>query len=217
MERNIKQHMFNLNIIPVSAFQQNCTVIWDDHKNAAIIDAGGDASKIIQFVEQQNLKVEKLLITHAHLDHIMAVEEIKDYFKVEVFGSQREDQVLFEQLPQICTAYGLPPVAGFLPDHWLDEDDCVKVGELNFHIRHLPGHSPGHIGFFEFNHKIAFTGDVLFRNSIGRTDLYRGDFDQLINTIHTKLFDLDDDFIIIPGHNAHTTIGYEKQHNPFLK
>lgn len=209
--------MFNLQIVPVSAFQQNCSIIWDDEKNAAIIDAGDDAQKIIQFVQEQGLNVQKLLVTHGHLDHIMAVDTLRQYFNVEVFGSHQDDQPLFEQLPEICRSYGFPEVPAFLPDHWLNEGDRVSVGKLNFHIRHLPGHAPGHIGFFDFDNKIAFSGDVLFQNSIGRTDLYRGDFDQLIHTIRTKMFDLDDDFIVIPGHGSHTTIGQEKKSNPFLK
>lgn len=209
--------MFNLQIVPVTAFQQNCSIVWDNQKNTAIIDAGGDAQRLIQFVEEQGLKVQKLLITHGHLDHIMAVEQLRHHFQVEVFGSHLDDKPLFEQLPEICRNYGLPEVPAFLPDHWLKEGDQVQVGELNFTIRHLPGHAPGHIGFFDFANKITFSGDVLFQNSIGRTDLYRGDFDQLINTIQTKLFDLDDDFIVIPGHGRHTTIGQEKKTNPFLK
>ena len=209
--------MFNLQIIPVSPFQQNCSVIWDDNKNAAIIDAGDNADRIIQFVEQQELNVEKLLITHAHLDHIMAVESVRDHFGVPVYGSHLADKPLFEQLPQMCEKFGLPPVKGFLPDHWLTEGDEVTVGALKFNIRHLPGHAPGHIGFFDLENKVAFSGDVLFKDSIGRTDLYLGNFEQLIDTIKTKMFDLEDDFIIIPGHGAHTTIGREKVHNPFLK
>ena len=209
--------MFNLQIIPVSPFQQNCSVIWDDNKNAAIIDAGDNADRIIQFVEQQELNVEKLLITHAHLDHIMAVESVRDHFGVPVYGSHLADKPLFEQLPQMCEKFGLPPVKGFLPDHWLTEGDEVTVGALKFNIRHLPGHAPGHIGFFDLENKVAFSGDVLFKDSIGRTDLYLGNFEQLIDTIKTKMFDLEDDFIIIPGHGAHTTIGIEKAHNPFLK
>lgn len=209
--------MFNLQIVPVSAFQQNCSIIWDEQKNAAIIDAGDDADKLIQFVEQQGLNVQKLLITHGHLDHIMAVDKLRQYFNVEVFGSHQEDKPLFEQLPEICRNYGLPEVPAFLPDHWLNEGDQIQVGTLTFTVRHLPGHAPGHIGFFDFENKITFSGDVLFQNSIGRTDLYQGDFDQLINTIRTKMFDLDDDFIVIPGHGRHTTIGQEKKSNPFLK
>lgn len=209
--------MFNLQILPVSPFQQNCSVIWDEQKTAAVIDAGDNADQIIRFVEQQQLRLEKLLITHAHLDHIMAVQKVAQHFNVPIYGSQLADKPLFENLPSICRQYGLPEVEAFLPTHWLNEGDSLEVGSLHFQIRHLPGHSPGHIGFFEMQNKIAFTGDVLFKDSIGRTDLYQGDFDTLITTIKTKLFPLDDDFIIVPGHGSHTTIGREKAQNPFLR
>ncbi|QLB21663.1 MBL fold metallo-hydrolase [Vespertiliibacter pulmonis] len=209
--------MFNLQIIPVTAFQQNCSIIWDSNKNAAIIDPGGDSQKMIEFVQLQELNVQKILITHGHLDHIMAVETLKHYFGVPAYGSHYADKMLFEQLPEICRNYSFPEVPAFLPDHWLEENDEVKVGDITFTIRHLPGHSPGHIGFFDFKNKIVFSGDVLFQNSIGRTDLHQGNFDQLIHSIRTKLFDLDDDFVIIPGHGSHTTIGQEKKSNPFLK
>lgn len=209
--------MFNLQIIPVSPFQQNCSVIWDNDKNAAIIDAGDDAERIIAFVESQQLKVQKLLVTHAHLDHIMAVDKLRQHFGVDVYGSHIADKPLYENLPQMCQQFGLPAVESFLPDHWLDEGDEVSVGALKFAIRHLPGHAPGHIGFFDFDNKIAFSGDVLFKDSIGRTDLYMGSLEQLLETIRTKMFDLDDDFIVVAGHGPHTTIGREKVHNPFLK
>lgn len=209
--------MFNLQIIPVTTFQQNCSIIWDENKNAAIIDPGGEAEKIIKFVESQSLNVQKILLTHGHLDHIMAVEALKKHFGVTVLGSHQADKVLFEKLPEICRNYNFPEVPAFLPDEWLDERDEINVGDLKFIVRHLPGHSPGHIGFFDLDNKITFSGDVLFQNSIGRTDLYQGNFDQLIETIRTKMFDLEDDFIVIPGHGVHTTIGQEKKHNPFLK
>lgn len=209
--------MLNLQIIPVSPFQQNCSVIWDQHKNAAIIDAGDDAEKIIQFVESQELKVEKLLITHGHLDHIMAADKLRRHFGVEIYGSHIADKPLFERLPEICANYGLPKVDAFLPDHWLDEGDKVQVGELSFSVAHLPGHAPGHIGFFNFENNIVFSGDVLFQNSIGRTDLYMGDYEQLLSTIRNKLLILPDDFVVIAGHGAYTTIGQEKKSNPFLK
>lgn len=209
--------MFNLQIIPVTPLQQNCSVIWDGNKNAAIVDAGGDAQKIIDFVESQQLKVQKLLITHAHFDHIMAVETVKNHFNVPVYGSHKDDIDLFNRLPEVCRNYGFPTVNAFLPDYWLNDGDTLSVGELNFEIRHVPGHSPGHIGFFEHENKIALSGDVLFQNSIGRTDLYKGDLQQLLHSIKTKFFDLPDDFIIIPGHGSHTTIGQEKRSNPFLR
>lgn len=209
--------MFNLQIIPVGVFQQNCTVIWDSNKNAAIIDAGDEAQKIIQFVESQQLNVQKLLITHGHLDHIMAVETVSKHFGVEVYGSNIADKARFDKLPEICRSYGLPEVPAFLPDHWLNEGDKVEVGELCFEVKHLPGHAPGHIGFFDYQNKIAFTGDVLFKNSIGRTDFEQCSLDALLESIRTKLFVLDDDFIIMPGHGSYTTIGQEKKSNPFLK
>lgn len=209
--------MLHFQLIPVSPFQQNCSVIWDDHNNAAIIDAGDEADKIIQFVTEQQLNVQKLLVTHGHLDHIMAVDRLRKHFDVEVLGSHIDDLPLFEHLPEICAEYGFPHVPAFLPDRWLSDGDTVTVGELHFDVRHLPGHSPGHIGFFAFEEGIGFTGDVLFRNSIGRTDLYCGDFDTLIHTIRTKLFDLKDNFIIMPGHGEFTTIGQEKKSNPFLQ
>lgn len=209
--------MLNLQIIPVSPFQQNCTIVWDENKNAAIIDAGDNAAALIRFVEEQRLNVQKLLITHGHLDHIMAVKTVANYFNVKIFGSHQLDQPLFEQLPSSCVCYGLDSVPAFIPDHWLNEGDQINVGSLVFDVRHLPGHSPGHIGFFDFQNKIGFSGDVLFKDSIGRTDLYGGNFDILIQSIKTKLFDLDDDFVILPGHGPHTTVGREKQHNPFLK
>ncbi|MDP8099804.1 MBL fold metallo-hydrolase [Pasteurella atlantica] len=209
--------MFNLQIIPVGAFQQNCSIIWDNQKNAAIVDPGDDGERLIQYIEQNQLNLTKILITHAHLDHIMAADQLRRYFGVEIYGSQQADQPLFEQLGQITEEYGFPRVEGFLPDHWLNEGDVVEFGELKFDIRHLPGHAPGHIGFFDFQNKITFSGDVLFKNSIGRTDLYMGNLEQLLHSIRTKMFDLDDDFIVIAGHGAHTTIGKEKQTNPFLK
>lgn len=209
--------MLNLQIIPVSPFQQNCSVIWDQHKNAAIIDAGDEADKIIRFVDSQGLNVEKLLITHGHLDHIMAADKLRQHYGVEIYGSHIADKPLFEQLPEICANYGLPSVDAFLPDHWLNEGDKVQVGELTFSVAHLPGHAPGHIGFFNFENNIVFSGDVLFQNSIGRTDLYMGDYEQLLTTIRNKLLILPDDFVVIAGHGAYTTIGQEKKSNPFLK
>ncbi len=209
--------MFNLQIIPVGAFQQNCSIIWDDQKNAAIIDPGDEADVLINFIENKQLNLTKILITHGHLDHIMAADKLRTHFGVAIYGSQEEDQPLFEQLGEITQEYGFPRVEGFLPNHWLNEGDLIKVGDLKFDIRHLPGHSPGHIGFFDFENKIVFSGDVLFKNSIGRTDLYKGNFEQLISTIRTKLFDLEDDFVVVAGHGTYTTIGQEKQNNPFLK
>lgn len=209
--------MFNLQIIPVGAFQQNCSVIWDNNKNAAIIDPGDEADKLIQYIESNELKLHKILITHAHLDHIMAADILRQHFNVEIYGSHIGDKPLFQELGQITQDYGFPRVEGFLPDQWANDNDEIKIGDLTFGVRHLPGHAPGHVGFFDFENKICFCGDVLFKNSIGRTDLYMGDLDTLLHSIRTRIFDQDDDFIVVPGHGSHTTVGHEKKTNPFLK
>lgn len=207
----------NIEIIPVTAFQQNCSLIWDDEKNAAIIDPGGEAEKLIQRIEELGLNLKVILLTHAHLDHVGAAEALKQHFNVEIWGPQEEDQFLFESLPEQAQRFGLPHINAFLPDRWLHEGEVINIGDFQFDILHLPGHTPGHIGFIEQAKKAAFTGDVLFQDSIGRTDFPRGNHAQLLASIHEKLFKLNDDMIIIAGHGPYTTIGREKANNPFLK
>lgn len=208
----------NLEIIPVTPFQQNCCLIWDQHNQAAIIDPGGEAFRLIQRIEELGLNLTKILLTHGHLDHIGAVMPLKQHFKVEVIGSNPQDKLLFATLPQQCQRFGLEEIPPFEPDQWLaGEGEILHVGEFQFEVLHLPGHSPGHIGFIEHNKNIAFTGDVLFKNSIGRTDLPGGDHATLLDSIKTKLYPLKDDLLIMPGHGAYTTIGAEKRSNPFLQ
>lgn len=207
----------NIEIIPVTAFQQNCSLIWDDEKNAAIIDPGGEAEKLIQRIEELGLNLKVILLTHAHLDHVGAAEQLKQHFNVEIWGSQEEDLFLFESLPEQAERFGLPHINAFLPDRWLHEGETINIGDFQFDILHLPGHTPGHIGFIEQEKKAAFTGDVLFQGGIGRTDFPRGNYEQLISSIREKLFKLNDDMIIIAGHGPYTTIEREKATNPFLK
>lgn len=214
----MKEDFMNLEIIPVTAFQQNCCLIWDQNNNAAIIDPGGEAHKLIQRIEELGLNLTKILLTHGHLDHIGAVMPLKQHFSVEVIGSNSQDKLLFATLPQQCQRFGVEEVEAFQPDQWLaGEGETINVGEFQFEVLHLPGHSPGHIGFIEHNKNIAFTGDVLFKNSIGRTDLPGGDHATLLHSIKTKLFPLNDEMLIMPGHGGYTTIGAEKRSNPFLQ
>ena len=207
----------NIEIIPVTAFQQNCSLIWDDEKNAAIIDPGGEAEKLIGRIEELGLNLEAILLTHAHLDHVGAAEQVKQHFGVEIWGPQEEDRFLFDSLPEQSQRFGLPNIEAFLPDRWLHEGETIHAGGGIFEILHLPGHTPGHIGFIEKQKKAAFTGDVLFQGSIGRTDLPGGNYTQLISAIREKLFKLNGDMIIIAGHGPYTTIEHEKTNNPFLK
>lgn len=207
----------NVEIIPVTSFQQNCSVIWDDEKNAAIVDPGGEAEKLIAFIEEKQLKLDKILLTHGHLDHVGSAAKLKKHFQVDIWGPNTEDKFLFDSLPEQSRRFGLFEADVFYPDHWLNQEDkTITVGDIKFEVLHLPGHTPGHIGFIEHNKNVAFTGDVLFYNSIGRTDFPRGDHNQLLSSIRKKLFKLNDEMIIVTGHGPATKIGIEKQSNPFL-
>ncbi|WP_439241111.1 MBL fold metallo-hydrolase [Lonepinella sp. BR2474] len=208
----------NIDIIPVTPFQQNCSLIWNDEKKAAIIDPGGDTLKLIKRIEQHGLDLQAILLTHGHLDHVGAAEKLKQHFQVDILGSHSLDKILFDSLPQQSRQFGLFEISAFVPDRWLDtEGEILNIAGFSFEILHLPGHAPGHIGFIEHQEGIAFTGDVLFKQGIGRTDLLGGNHAQLIDTIKQKMFKLPDDMVVLPGHGPHTTIGQEKLNNPFVK
>ncbi|MFC0324040.1 MBL fold metallo-hydrolase [Gallibacterium melopsittaci] len=206
----------NVQIIPVTPFQQNCSVVWDDQKNAAIIDPGGEAERIIQFIQENQLIPRLILLTHGHLDHVGAAAKLKREFSIEIVGPEKSDDYWLQGLPQQAEQFGLPYCAPLTPDRWLNEGDVIAVGDFSFDVLHLPGHTPGHIGFINKVENIAFTGDVLFRRSIGRTDFPGGNFSQLIQSIKEKLWPLDDEMQIVAGHGLLTTIADEKSKNPFL-
>lgn len=204
-------------VIPVTPFEQNCTLLWcEKTKRAAVVDPGGDIQKILAAIAEEGVTVEKLLLTHGHIDHAGATAELAKKLAVPIEGPQAEDAFLLEGLPQQSVRFGFPPAESFLPTRWLNDGDSVHVGEATLLVRHAPGHTPGHVIFFHQPTKLALVGDVLFEGSIGRTDFPRGDFNTLIDSIKNRLFPLGDDVAFIAGHGPMSTFGNERKYNPFV-
>lgn len=204
-------------IVPVTAFEQNCSIIWcDATQHAAVIDPGGDMSRITSVLEERNLRLEKILLTHAHIDHAGATKELASAYNVDIVGPHKEDKFWIDLLPQQSQMFGFPPAQAFDPDRWLDDGDTVTVGNEILEVLHCPGHTPGHVVFFNRGARLAIVGDVLFQGSIGRTDFPKGDFDTLAQSIRGKLWPLGDDVAFIPGHGPMSDIGHERKTNPFV-
>ena len=205
-------------IIPVTPFQQNCMLLWcETTKRAVVIDPGGDLPDIERAIAQAGLTVEKIWLTHGHLDHVGGAADLKARLNVPVEGPHRADQFLLEHVEESARAYGLTGMKNVTPDRWLAEGDTVAIGDLSFAVLHCPGHSPGSVAFVNKEQRLAIVGDVLFAGSIGRTDLPGGDHAQLLKSIADKLMPLDDDVVVISGHGPVTTIGRERDGNPFLR
>lgn len=204
-------------IVPVTPFQQNCSIVWCDKTDqAAIIDPGGDINVIKQTVQELGLTVTKLLLTHGHLDHVGGTEPLAQELNVPVIGPQKEDIFWLQGLPRQSEMFGFPMTEAFDPTQWLEDGDTVTVGEEDLSVLHTPGHTPGHVVFFSDSAKVAFVGDVLFNGGIGRTDFPRGDYQTLINSIKGKLWPLGNDVTFIPGHGPSSTFGRERASNPFV-
>jgi len=204
-------------IVPVTPFSQNCTILWCEKTNkAAVVDPGGDLPKVYAAVEAAGVEVEKVLLTHGHIDHAASARECANHFEVKIIGPHKDDEPLLKALPQQATMFGMPPVEVVEPDQWLVEGDKVKVGEVELQVYHTPGHAPGHVIFVDENSRTAQMGDVLFAGSIGRTDLPGGNHQQLLDTIANKIWQLGDDMTFIPGHGPIGTLGEERASNPFV-
>jgi glyoxylase-like metal-dependent hydrolase (beta-lactamase superfamily II) len=204
-------------IVPVTPFQQNCTILWcEQTKRAAVVDPGGDVDLILSALERTGAEVERILLTHGHLDHAGAAGELAHRFGVPIEGPHRADSYWLEGLAQQAAMFGFPALRPVVPDRWLEEGETVRVGAAEFAVLHCPGHTPGHVVFHHAPDRLALVGDVLFQGSIGRTDFPGGDYDTLIRSIRDKLLPMSDDTVFIPGHGPISTIGAERRTNPFI-
>ncbi len=204
-------------IIPVTPFAQNCTLMWNEaNARGAVIDPGGDVRKILSAAYENKVTIEKVLITHGHMDHAGGAASIAEQLNVPIEGPHKEDLFLIEKLEEQGARYGLAGAKAFEPNRWLEDGDEVTIGGLTVNVVHCPGHTPGHVIFHHPDSNLAQVGDVIFQGSVGRSDFPRGNHDQLVHSIREKLFPLGDDVKFIPGHGLASTFGWERKTNPFV-
>lgn len=203
-------------ILPVTPFQQNCSfLVCEESNKLAIVDPGGDLDHILEAITEIGAEPEKILVTHAHIDHVGAVADLAAKLELPIEGPHKEDQFWIDFLPERSRQYGFPAKV-FMPDRWLDDGDQVTVGQTVLEVVHCPGHTPGHVVFYQPEASLAVVGDVLFAGSIGRTDFPRGNHGHLISSIRDKLFPLGENIAFIPGHGPMSTFGKEKATNPYV-
>jgi glyoxylase-like metal-dependent hydrolase (beta-lactamase superfamily II) len=204
-------------IIPVTPLQQNCTVVWcDATKRAAAVDPGGDLAEIEAVLSEERLTLEKILVTHGHLDHCGGAAELSARSGVPIEGPHEADKFWIDAIPEHGRQFGMSDARSFTPTRWLHHGDTVAVGNEHFEVRHCPGHTPGHIIFYHRDRQLALVGDVLFQGSVGRTDLPGGDHAQLLRSIRENLFPLGDAVKFVPGHGPMSSFGVERQYNPYV-
>jgi glyoxylase-like metal-dependent hydrolase (beta-lactamase superfamily II) len=219
---------FQIVLIPVTAFQQNCSLIWEtETRRCVVVDPGGEPERILAAIAKFDLVVEKILLTHGHLDHAGGAHTLRHVLNVRratttlppvpIIGPDERDRFLLEHIEADAQRHGLPGLRNVVPDQWLHEGEVVELGALRFDVLHCPGHTPGHVVFVEQATRFAIVGDVLFRGSVGRCDFPYGDAAALIHAIHEKLLPLGDDITFICGHGPGSSFGAERQTNPFLQ
>jgi len=208
----------NYTIIPVTPFQQNCTLLWcEATSEAAVVDPGGEVDRILAQIKARGVTPVRILLTHAHIDHVGGSAELAQRLDIPVEGPHREDRPWLDNLERQGEMFGLPPVRPVTPDRWLQQDDQVRFGEQRLQVLHCPGHTPGHLVFFHPEERLALVGDVLFQGSIGRTDFPGGDHATLLRSIRERLWPLGDDVRFIPGHGPMSSFGEERRSNPFVR
>lgn len=208
----------NAGMVPVTAFQQNCTILFDtDDRQGVVVDPGGDIDKVLAVLKDNAINAGAIWITHGHIDHAGGAMELKEALGIEIIGPHEADRPLLANLENQAKHYGIAdPVRNCVPDRFLSEGDTVSFGQHAFEVLHCPGHAPGHVVYFNRAAKFAHVGDVLFRGSVGRTDLPGGDHAALIASIKDKLLPLGDDIGFICGHGPGGRFGEERRSNPFL-
>jgi len=209
--------MLHYHTLPVTPFAQNCSLVWCDQTTlAAVIDPGGDLDHILAEVRRLGLSLTAIWLTHAHIDHAGGAGELAERFSLPIIGPHEGDQFWIAGLPQQSAMFGFPPARTFTPTRWLRDGDAVTIGHEQLHVRHCPGHTPGHVVFHAPQIQRCFIGDVLFAGSIGRTDFPQGNHEQLIASITQRLWPMGDDTIFIPGHGPESSFGRERRSNPYV-
>jgi glyoxylase-like metal-dependent hydrolase (beta-lactamase superfamily II) len=207
----------NYRIVPVTPFEQNCTLLWCQHTGqAAIVDPGGEEERILAAIREEGVTPVKILLTHGHIDHVGGAAALAERLGIPVLGPHPDDAFLLDALPEQARMFGLPMAAPFRPEQWLDQGERVTLGETVLDVIHCPGHTPGHIVYYDADAGLAQVGDVLFKGAIGRTDFPRGKHRDLIDSIRNRLFPLGDAIRFIPGHGPMSTFGAERRSNPFV-
>lgn len=203
-------------IIPVTRYKQNCSILWCEKTNrAAVIDPGGDLAEILNFLDLLDLEAEVALITHGHFDHCGAAAQFAEITGARIEGPHRGDEPVVKRLGEMGERFGVP-ARSYEPARWLEHGDRVRFGEEELDVLHCPGHCQGHVAYFSASRRQAFVGDILFRHTIGAWEHPDGDLPQLIDSIRSKLFPLGDDVGFVPGHGPVSTMGHERQENPFV-
>lgn len=209
---------FSTHIIPVTPFQQNCTLLFDkEQKVGVLVDPGGEWLRIQEVIKRMNIIVEAIWITHGHFDHVGAAMQAKEALGVKIVGSHCDDKPVMDSVVESARSYGIMDASVCLPDQWLEDNDSVHFAGHVFRVFHTPGHSPGHVIYFNEKERFALLGDVLFRGSIGRTDFPFCSHQKLMKSLREKVLSLGDDVRFICGHGPGSYIGYERQWNPFLQ
>lgn len=204
-------------VSPVTPLQQNCTIVWCAKTlKAAVIDPGASADALYAEIQRRGLTLEAIWITHGHLDHAGGAQDLQQISGVEIIGPHKADLFWIEAIPEQGLKWGLPDARSFTPTRWLENGDVLTLGETRWEVYHCPGHTPGHVIFFNREARFAQVGDVLFKGSVGRTDFPQSSHEDLVNSIVGRLWPLGDDVTFIPGHGPHSTFGHERRSNPFV-